>query len=238
MEDLRTLLRFYLGDVGIVVHVVICAAALTVAAADPAPATALLVALGWTSYVIQEHLVHRLIFHAPAPRSQRLFDLLYRLHYGHHDQVQNRHLLFTPLWFSLALGLANFALVSLVAGPRTAVVFVYGGGVASYLLFEWLHLLSHFNARERGRIAWSVTRRHARHHFIDFNNWYTVSPGGSLVDRLLGAAPDEARRVPDTRTCGLEPDDPRLERARARFGRDRSLGNLDARREARAEAAS
>ena len=49
-----------------------------------------LFAMGWSIYVVEEYLVHRFIFHAPAPQRQFLFDLLYRLHYGHHDQVGRR----------------------------------------------------------------------------------------------------------------------------------------------------
>ncbi len=238
MNDTRTLVRFYLTDPGIAVHIAICCAALFIAINEPSQSVALAFALGWVSYVIQEHIVHRLVFHAPAPRAQWAFDLIYRLHYGHHDQVQNRHLLFTPLWFSVLLGITNFVVVSHIVSPRIAVVFVYGGGVAAYLLFEWMHLLSHFNACARGRLTWAVTRKHARHHFTDFNKWFTVSPGGGLVDKLFGAGPQEAPRVLNTRTCGLDPDDKRFTLARERYGSDRSLGNFEARRVARKAASA
>ena len=82
---------------------------MALAISQPTLATLGLFALGWSLYVLEEHLIHRFIFHAPAPRNQRLFDLLYRLHYGHHDQVRNRHLLFTPLWFSLPVTVMNIA---------------------------------------------------------------------------------------------------------------------------------
>ena len=64
-------------------------------------------ALGWGLYLLEEHLIHRFVFHAPAPQNQFLFDLLYRLHYGHHDQQRSRHLLFTPLWFALPIALVT-----------------------------------------------------------------------------------------------------------------------------------
>lgn len=182
-----------------------------------------LVATGWVLYLAQEHLVHRFIFHAPAPRTQRWFDLLYRLHYGHHDQVWNRHLLFTPLWFAGPLAVANTLALASVLPWNQAAIAVLAGGVPAYLLFEWIHLTSHFRASSKGRLARYVTRRHGQHHFIDHTNWYTVSPGGQLFDKALGADPSEPRVVANPRTCGLVPDDPRLVLSRRRFGLDRSL---------------
>lgn len=222
----RRLLQTFLLDPGVYVHLAFLAAALFVGAAYYDQWIVAAFVGGWISYVVQEHLVHRYVFHAPAPKNQFWFNALYRLHYGHHDQVHNVHLLFTPLWFSLGLGVANLAVMAMILPLPHAIVFVYGGGVASYLLFEWMHLLSHYNAPDRGKIALWVTRRHAKHHFIDHENWFTVSPGGQWVDQALGASPENPEKADNVRTCGLEPDDPRLVVARAHFGRDISLRNV------------
>lgn len=219
----KKLVATYFQDIGVVIHVLIMTAAICVGVVYHDSWMVLAFVGGWISYVVQEHLVHRFVFHAPAPKSQFWFNALYRLHYGHHDQIHNVHLLFTPLWFSLALGLANIAVMALILPLPHAIVFVYGGGVASYLVFEWMHLLSHFNAPERGRVALYVTRRHARHHYIDHHNWYTVSPGGQWVDKALGSSPEHPEKVSNVRTCGLAPDDPRFVAARAHFGRDSTL---------------
>jgi len=219
----KRLLQIYFHDIGVVVHFVIVLGALAVGARYYDQWMIVAFVAGWISYVIQEHLVHRYIFHAPAPKNQFWFNALYRLHYGHHDQIHNVHLLFTPLWFSLGLGLVNIAVMALILPLPHAIVFVYGGGVASYLLFEWMHLISHFNAPNRGKIAMWVTRRHARHHFIDHENWFTVSPGGQWVDQALGASPESPQKIDNVRTCGLEPDDPRLAVARAAYDKDITL---------------
>lgn len=223
MSKTKMMLSFYLSDPAVLVHILLAVGAtwLAISVGDWGMLAAFV--FGWMSYVVQEHLVHRYIFHAPAPRKQVWFNMLYRLHYGHHDQIHNVHLLFTPLWFSAILGLVNVAVISQVIPLSYTIVFVYGGGVCSYLLFEWLHLLSHFNTQDRGSIALWITRRHAQHHFIDYNNWFTVSPGGNLVDSLLGADPAERSRVEHARTCGLDPNDPRLVAARAHFRADRTL---------------
>jgi hypothetical protein len=225
MTDSAKKLQIYLADPAIPVMATFAAIGFSLAALRRAPIVFGLIALGWILYVIQEHLVHRFIFHAPAPRNQKLFDLLYRLHYGHHDQVRNKHLLFTPLWFSLPLLAMNVAVVAVVFPLEDAVIAVFAGGVVAYLLFEWLHLASHFRTSANGRLARYITRRHGKHHHIDYANWYTVSPGGQLVDKALAADPAALHVVSNVRTCGLDPDDPRLIKSRARFGSDATLAN-------------
>jgi hypothetical protein len=223
--DTRKRLRIYLSDSTIPVMVAVGAMGLGLAIHRGEPAVLALLAFGWCVYVIEEYLVHRFVFHAPAPQSQFLFDALYRLHYGHHDQVSNKHLLFTPLWFALPLAVLDCAVMSIVLPVQDAVIAVCGGGVCAYLLFEWLHLTSHFKASSKGRLGRYITRRHARHHFIDYSSWYTVSPGGQLVDKALGSDPQDSSVVPQVRTCGLATDDPRLVRSRMRYGSDTSLAN-------------
>ena len=235
MTDTRKKLVIYFADPAIPVMATLAFAGLSLAALRRAPVVPALIALGWGLYVIQEHLVHRFIFHAPAPRNQTLFDVLYRLHYGHHDQARNRRLLFTPLWFSLPITILNIAVVAIVFPLLDAVIAVLAGGVVAYLLFEWLHLTSHFRTSSNGRLGRYITRRHAKHHHVDYANWYTISPGGQIVDRALGADPPlqwlpaSAGRtchvVSNVRTCGLDPNDPRLVKSRIRFGTDATLAN-------------
>ena len=225
MNDFQKLLRIYASDAAVRVMAVIAAGGVTLAIQQRDLAALGLFALGWGLYLLEEHLIHRFIFHAPAPKRQFLFDLLYRLHYGHHDQQRSRHLLFTPLWFALPLAVLDCAVMAIVLPGEDAVIAVCGGGVCAYLYFEWLHLTSHFKASSKGRLGRYITRRHARHHHIDYSSWYTVSPGGQLVDRALGSDPQHYSVVPRVRTCGLATDDPRLVKSRIRFGSDTSLAN-------------
>jgi len=224
MNDFQKLLRVYSGDAAIRVMAVIAAGGVTLAIQQRDLAALGLFAMGWGLYLLEEHLIHRFVFHAPAPKNQFLFDLLYRLHYGHHDQQRSRHLLFTPLLFALPIALINTAALALVLSIKSAIIAVLGGSVTGYLFFEWLHLTSHFRM-EKGRLGRYVTRRHAKHHNIDYRYWYTVSPGGQLVDSALGSDPAHYGVVPNVLTCGLDKDDPRFVRSRVRYGLDASLNN-------------
>jgi hypothetical protein len=227
MTDTQKLFRIYAGDSGIQVMAILAVIGLTLVMIQRDLATIGLFALGWGLYLLEEHLIHRFVFHAPAPQNQFLFDLLYRLHYGHHDQQRSRHLLFTPLWFALPIALITVAALSIVLPIRSALIAVLGGSVCGYLFFEWLHLTSHFRM-EKGRLGRYVTRRHAKHHNIDYSHWYTVSPGGQLVDAALGSDPAQYHVVPNVLTCGLDHDDPRFVKSRIRFGLDSSLTNSSA----------
>jgi hypothetical protein len=228
MTDTQRKLYFYLSDATILVMAALGTFGLSLAFRRGGTAVLGLLAFGWVLYLIEEHLVHRFIFHAPAPTRQSWFDILYRLHYGHHDQVWNRHLLFTPLWFALPLAVFDTAVLSIVMSVESAVITVFGGAAWAYLLFEWLHLTSHFKPLAKGRLGRHITRRHSKHHFIDYTRWFTVSPGGELVDKVLGSDPDEYSLVPRVHTCGLDADDPRLVRSRLRFKADASLAKRPA----------
>jgi hypothetical protein len=224
MTDTQKLLRIYVADPGIQVMAVFAVGGLALALTERTWSVVWLFALGWGLYLLEEHLIHRFVFHAPAPRRQFLFDLLYRLHYGHHDQQRSRHLLFTPLWFALPIALITAAALAIVLPLKQALIAIFGGAVCGYLVFEWLHVASHFRM-EKGRLGRYITRRHAKHHNIDYRYWYTVSPGGQLVDSALGSDPAQYGVVPNVLTCGLDRDDPRLVKSRQKFGLDASLTN-------------
>ena len=224
MHDYQTLFRIYMADTGIRVMAVIAAGGVTLALMRHDLSALGLFAMGWGLYLLEEHLIHRFLFHAPAPKSQFLFDLLYRLHYGHHDQQRSRHLLFTPLWCALPIAAITVAALAMVLPLESTLIAVLGGSVCGYLVFEWLHLTSHFRM-VKGRLGRYITRRHAKHHNIDYRHWYTVSPGGQLVDSALGSDPAHYGVVPNVLTCGLDKDDPRFVRSRIRYGLDASLNN-------------
>jgi hypothetical protein len=225
MNDTQKKFLLYASDTTILVMAALGAAGLSLAFRRHDPVVLGLLGFGWCLYLLEEYLVHRFIFHAPAPKRQLFFDVLYRMHYGHHDQVWNRHLLFTPLWFAVPLTAIDTAALSIFLSVEDAVITVCGGAIPAYLLFEWLHLTSHFKTSLKGSLGRYITRRHAKHHFIDYNRWFTVSPGGGAVDRAFGSDPDDYTVVPRVHTCGLEADDPRLVRSRLRYGSDSSLAN-------------
>ncbi|MBE9475894.1 MAG: fatty acid hydroxylase [Proteobacteria bacterium] len=187
----------------------------------------LLVPLGVLVQMLNEYSIHRYLFHLPAPKKQWLFDLLYQVHYGHHDFPTNKGLFFVPAWFAIPMLCINFTLlwfalsfITSLALPVAAIIILVGG-VGTFLFYEWFHMTAHLNV-PKVWVERHVTTLHNQHHFRDFSKWFHVSPGGHVIDRLMGTAINhealkQQQRMEFIRTMGLRPDDPRLVAARLRF---------------------
>lgn len=201
--------------------------------------------LGIPAQMLNEYSLHRYLFHLPPPKRQAAFNLLYRLHYGHHDFPTNPDLIFAPLFLVVPVLLVNFALVwgvlalagaAWALGGAAAIVAV-GGGL-TFLAYEWFHTTAHMPVRKTA-IERHVTTLHNQHHFRDFTKWFHVTAGGEVIDRLMGTAIDRdvlksAQRIEFIRTLGLQPDDPRLVAARARYANRYGLTAEEIARAARA----
>lgn len=236
-------LRILAGHPAIVVMSAVCLASF-VALALWGPAWAwLLVPLGIGAQMLNEYNLHRFIFHLPAPRRQWAFDLLYQAHYGHHDFPTNKALFFVPIWVALpVLGLnflalwAILTLLGLVHAFWIALAVVPVGGVLMFLVYEWFHMTAHLTVPK----TWAerhVTTLHNQHHFRDFSKWFHVSPGGKIIDRVMGTDIDRdalrrQQRIEFMTTLGLRPDDPRLVAARARFASKYGLSQKEIERAA------
>lgn len=198
----------------------------------------LFVPLGVLAQLLNEYNLHRFVFHMTPPRAQWAFDLLYRAHYGHHDFPTNHGLFFVPVWVAVPMLAGNFALLWAVLALFgvahafwIAVAVVPVGGVAMFLTYEWFHMTAHLtlpkNAAER-----HVTRLHNQHHFRDFSKWFHVSPGGEIIDRVMGTDIDHEalksqQRIEFIRTLGMRPDDGRLVAARVRFAAKYGLSEAE-----------
>lgn len=205
----------------------------------------LFVLAGIPAQMMNEYGLHRHVFHLPPPRRQWAFDLLYQAHYGHHDFPTKHKLFFAPVWVSLPMLVVNFALVWGIAGliaPEHALslaaAIVLVGGVGTFLGYEWFHMTAHLTV-PKTRVERHVTTLHNQHHFRDFSKWFHVSPGGEVIDRVMGTAiPRETlraqQRIEFIRTLGMKPDDPRLIQSRKRFARKYDLTPEEIARAARA----
>jgi len=188
----------------------------------------LLVPLGVLAQLLNEYNLHRHVFHLRPPQRQWAFDLLYRAHYGHHDFPTNHGLFFVPVWVALPMLVGNFALlwgvmVLLGVGQALwiAVAVVPVGGVLTFLGYEWFHMTAHLTLPKTA-VERHVTQLHNQHHFRDFSKWFHVSPGGQIIDKVMGTDIDREalksrQRIEFIRTLGMAPNDPRLVAARLRF---------------------
>lgn len=184
--------------------------------------------VGILAQMVNEYSLHRFVFHLPAPTRQWQFNLLYRLHYGHHDFPTNLDLIFAPLFLVAPVLVINFAalwaalaLAGVDAAFAAAAAVVPLGGGLTFLIYEWFHTTAHVTVRKTA-IERRVTTLHGQHHFRDYTKWFHVTAGGEVIDRIMGTAIDREtlktqQRVEFLRTLGLPPDDPRLLTARATY---------------------
>lgn len=194
----------------------------------------ILVLLGIPAQMLNEYGLHRYIFHLPPPEKQWAFDLLYQAHYGHHDFPTNVKLFFAPIWVTLPVLALNFmvvwGLLSLIVplyAFNIAVAMVLVGGTSTFLGYEWFHMTAHVSGK-RTKIEQHVATLHNQHHFRDFSRWFHVSPGGEVIDRIMGTAINrddlcKQQRIAFIRTLGMRPDDLRLQSARQRFAKKYGL---------------
>lgn len=184
--------------------------------------------LGIPLQMLNEYSLHRHIFHLSPPKTQWKFDILYQAHYGHHEFPSNVPLFFAPAWVTLPILVINCTLVWAIASfvlpahaVSIAVALVMVGGIGTFLAYEWFHMTAHLPVKKTW-IEQHVAGLHAQHHFRDFSRWYHVSPGGHVIDRMMGTAIDRdalkaKQRIEFIKTLGLQPDDVRLVAARNRF---------------------
>ncbi len=238
-------LRIMFGHPSVAIMSLACAAAFAGLALAGPTWVWLLVPLGVAAQMLNEYNLHRYVFHLPPPRRQWAFNLLYRAHYGHHDFPTNHGLFFVPVWVALPMLAFNFsvlwgvlALIGVTQAFWVAVAIVPAGGVLTFLGYEWFHMTAHLTVPKTA-VERHVTRLHNQHHFRDFSKWFHVSPGGQIIDRVMGTNIDREalkvqQRIEFIRTLGMAPDDPRLTAARRTFASKYRLSEEEIARAAQA----
>lgn len=203
----------------------------------------LIVPLGIPAQMLNEYNLHRYIFHLKPPQRQWQFDLLYRAHYGHHDFPTNLKLFFVPIWVAVPILIGNLALLwgilTLIGVPHAiwiSVAINAVGGIGTFLCYEWFHMSAHLTV-PKTKIEQRVSTLHNQHHFRDFSKLFHVSPGGQIIDRIMGTNIDREalksqQRIEFIRTLGMQPNDPRLVSARTRMAREYGLTDAEVARAA------
>lgn len=145
--------------------------------------------LGLFIFTFSEYLTHRFFFHLKTPKNPFLLKLLKRLHYDHHTDPNNLHLLFLPLWYSIP-NLFVLALIfhSIVGNLWLTLAFAAGSKTMLFL-YEWKHYVAHRPIKPKTNLGKRVKKLHILHHFKNENFWYGVST--PFVDVLFGTMKDE-----------------------------------------------
>jgi sterol desaturase/sphingolipid hydroxylase (fatty acid hydroxylase superfamily) len=146
-------------------------------------------ALGMVGYTVTEYTTHRFLFHIKAPKNAFLLSLVKRLHYDHHTEPNNLHLLFLPLWYSLPNIIVVAGLVFLVTSNLVITNAVIAGVILFLLYYEWVHYIAHRPIQPVSTWGRWIKKVHLWHHFKNENYWYGVT--NPVFDVLLGTFKDQ-----------------------------------------------
>lgn len=145
--------------------------------------------IGVVLYVVSEYMTHRFLFHMKPPKNQFLLNLIKRLHYDHHTNPNNLHLLFLPLWYTIP----NFTIVALIAYFVTGSVILTNalltGLLFSLLFYEWKHYIAHRPVQPVTPWGRWMKKVHIWHHYKNENYWYGVT--NPSMDYIMGTFKDE-----------------------------------------------
>ncbi|QFT87795.1 Fatty acid hydroxylase superfamily protein [Bacillus sp. THAF10] len=153
---------------------------------------------GMLTFMFSEYLTHRFLFHIKAPKNPFLLKLIKRLHYDHHTNPNDLHLLFLPLWYSLPNLSIITLLFYLIVGNLWLTLAFATGLLTMFLLYEWKHYVAHRPIKPKTRFGRWVKKTHILHHFKNENYWYGVST--PFVDVLFGTLKDE-KQVSTSKTA-------------------------------------
>jgi hypothetical protein len=142
--------------------------------------------IGAVLFFISEYTTHRFLFHAKPARSRFIRILQDKLHYLHHEDPQELHTLFLPLWYSIP----NYTVVWLLAYAITRNVMLASavtvGALSALLYYEWVHFVAHRPIKPL--TAWGkwIKKVHLWHHFKNENYWFGVTnPSMDVVMRTF-----------------------------------------------------
>ncbi|WP_404461010.1 sterol desaturase family protein [Sutcliffiella horikoshii] len=145
--------------------------------------------VGMLTFMFSEYLTHRFVFHLKPPKNPFLLKMLKRLHYDHHTDPNDLHLLFLPLWYSLP-NLSVLAIIFYLIAGSWGLTLAFASGLMMMLfLYEWKHYVAHRPIKPRTRFGKWVKKTHILHHFKNENFWYGVST--PFVDVLFGTLKNE-----------------------------------------------
>jgi 4-hydroxysphinganine ceramide fatty acyl 2-hydroxylase len=179
---------FLFPDVLIMVVLFLASLSLTVLHVS-AWSTWIAVIAGMLGYMVTEYLTHRFIFHMKPPKHPFFLRFLKRIHYDHHVDPNNLHLLFLPIWYSIP-NLFGFSCIVYWITASFIVTNAFVTGTIFFLLcYEWTHYVAHRPIRPLTSWGKWMKKIHMWHHYKNENYWYGVTT--PVFDCILGTFPDE-----------------------------------------------
>jgi sterol desaturase/sphingolipid hydroxylase (fatty acid hydroxylase superfamily) len=137
--------------------------------------------IGMLAWTFVEYWLHRWLFHLPAAKNLKIREVQYMLHGYHHDFPDDPGRLVAPPVLSWPIALPLAVLYAAVFGDWWTAF--YGGTVAGYLGYDWMHYYTH-HAVPKNPLGRFMRRFHLEHHFRHAHSQFGLS--SPLWDLVLG----------------------------------------------------
>ncbi|WP_270182162.1 sterol desaturase family protein [Alkalihalobacillus sp. CinArs1] len=143
---------------------------------------------GLILFIFNEYITHRFLFHLKPPKNLFALKLLKRLHYDHHKDPNDLHLMFLPVWYSIPQMLV-ISFVYYLLFPSIVNTIAFASGLMTMLLvYEWKHFVAHQPLTPKTKFGKWLKQTHLLHHYKNENYWYGVS--NPFIDMLFGTHKD------------------------------------------------
>ncbi len=140
-------------------------------------------------FILNEYITHRFLFHLKPPKNPFALKVLKRLHYDHHTDPNDLHLMFLPIWYSIPQ-IVGISLIYYLFFSSFVTTIAFASGLMTMLLvYEWKHFVAHQPITPRSSFGKWLKQTHLLHHFKNENYWYGVS--NPFIDMLFGTHKDE-----------------------------------------------
>ena len=132
-------------------------------------------AIGALAFFTSEYTTHRFLFHASPARIEWLRKLQHRLHYDHHIDPSELHLLFLPLWFTIPVTLLYFGVYVAITRNAAIALSLTSGSLLALAYYEWVHYVAHIPFTPVTPFGRWMKKYHLWHHFKNEHLWFGVT---------------------------------------------------------------
>ncbi len=151
------------------------------------------------AYPFVEYALHRFILHGRyLYRSSWTAALWKRIHYDHHQDPNNLHVLFGSASTTLpAIVVATFPIGMSIAG-WAGVPLSFATGLACFMVYELCHCMQHLRVNPKSKFLGRIKRHHLLHHFHNEQGNFGIT--SLICDRLFGSLYSNGEKVPFSHT--------------------------------------
>jgi len=149
---------------------------------------ALFFLVGALFFSLIEYMMHRYLYHIPAPTEKRK-KFQYTIHGVHHDHPRDKSRLALPPVVSIVLAVLFIALFRLVMGESG---YAFGGGfLFGYSTYLAAHYAIHMYKPPKNFLS-VIWKHHNLHHFVGDDGAFGVS--SPFWDYVFGTMPSDPKR--------------------------------------------